>query len=50
VGLNGKPVFQYAIVSEHGRPVATLYLSPAYAGTSTKAPRGFTLDAGKPAA
>jgi len=44
VGLNGKPVFQYAILSLHGQPLATLYLSPGYDGTSTLAPRGFELE------
>jgi hypothetical protein len=44
VGLNGKPVFQYAILSALGQPLATLYLSPGYDGTSSKAPRGFVLE------
>jgi hypothetical protein len=43
-GLNGKPVFQYAILSQAGQSLATLYLSPGYAGTSILAPRGFTLE------
>jgi hypothetical protein len=43
-GLNGKPVFQYAILSPLGQPLATLYLSPGYDRTSTKAPRGFELE------
>ena len=43
-GLNGKPVFQYAILSLLGQPLATLYLSPGYDRTSTKAPRGFELE------
>jgi len=44
LGLNGKPVFQYAILSLLGQPLATLYLSPGYDGTSTRAPRGFQLE------
>ena len=44
LGLNGKPVFQYAILSLVGQPLATLYLSPGYDGTSTRAPRGFQLE------
>jgi hypothetical protein len=43
VGLNGKPVFQYAILSLHGQSLATLHLSPGYDANSTKAPRGFVL-------
>lgn len=44
VGLNGKPVFQYTILSQLGQLLATLYLSPGYEGTSTRAPRGFELE------
>ena len=43
VGLNGKPVLQYAILSLHGKSLATLHLSPGYDGNSTRAPRGFEL-------
>lgn len=44
VGLNGKPVFEYAILSQLGQSLATLYLSPGYHGTSGRAPRGFELE------
>ena len=44
VGLNGKPVFQYAILSLHGQSLATLHLSPGYDANSTRAPRGFVLE------
>jgi len=45
VGLNGKPVLQYAILSLDGKTLATLHLSPGYDGNSTRAPRGFELEA-----
>jgi hypothetical protein len=44
VGLNGKPVLQYAILSLGGQTLTTLYLSPGYAWTSAAAPRGFLLE------
>ena len=44
VGLNGKPVFQYAILSLRGQPLTSLYLSPGYDRNSTRAPRGFVLE------
>lgn len=44
VGLNGKPVFQYAILSLHGQALATLHVSPGYDRNSTKVPRGFVLE------
>jgi hypothetical protein len=44
VGLNGKPVFQFAILSLRGQPLTTLYVSPGYERNSTRAPRGFVLE------
>lgn len=44
VGLNGKPVLQYAIHSLGGQTLTTLFLSPGYAWTSAAAPRGFLLE------
>jgi hypothetical protein len=42
-GVNGKPVFEYAILSLQGQTLTTLYLSLGYDGTSSRPPRGFVL-------
>jgi hypothetical protein len=44
VGLNAKPILQYAIHGMDGRALTKLYLSPGYPATSGKAPRGFLLE------